>query len=400
MSPTGLAQLLGLPAGWHGHIEDTASTSTLAALIAARHASRAGASSSARSTRTRRSRRPPGCSAWSCARCRPTTSSGCGPTRSTSTTRAPSSPPSGRPRRRRSTRCRDRRRCAATRASGSTSTRPTPARRWSAPSCAGRSRASSTPTRSSSTRTSGCSRRWTARCSGRAGRSTSAPRSRSCPSTCVRRDEVDSLSEYGPALGRRFRALKLWAVLRCVGRAGLQAMIREHVRLAELFESWVRDEPGWELCAPRPFSVVCFRREGSDEENERLLERGQRERRDLHLAHEARRPLRAAARDRQREDDRGRRSQGMGRHPPRGRCALARRRRAAANCHEIGTPVARSPPRSRARIQAGGGSRGVPLPCWGGVRKGALSRVAAAGGDVAGQDPSRADSAASWRATR
>ena len=87
------------------------------------------------------------------------------------------------------------------------------------------------------------------------------------------RDEVDNLSEYGPALGRRFRSLKLWAVIRCHGRAGLQAVIREHVRLAELFEGWVHAERGWEVCAPRLFSVVCFRREGSDEENEALLER-------------------------------------------------------------------------------------------------------------------------------
>jgi aromatic-L-amino-acid decarboxylase len=86
-------------------------------------------------------------------------------------------------------------------------------------------------------------------------------------------DVTDSLPEYGPALGRRFRALKLWAVLRCYGREGLQRVIREHVRLAEQLEGWVRDEPGWELCAPRPFSVVCFRREGSDEENEALLHR-------------------------------------------------------------------------------------------------------------------------------
>jgi aromatic-L-amino-acid decarboxylase len=85
-------------------------------------------------------------------------------------------------------------------------------------------------------------------------------------------DAVDSLGDYGPALGRRFRALKLWAVLRCYGRRGLEEMVREHVRLAELFEGWVRDEDGWELCAPRPFSVVCFRREGPDEENEQLLE--------------------------------------------------------------------------------------------------------------------------------
>jgi aromatic-L-amino-acid decarboxylase len=87
------------------------------------------------------------------------------------------------------------------------------------------------------------------------------------------RDEVENISDYGPALGRRFRSLKLWAVLRCYGREGLQARIREAIRLAQLFEGWARDEPGWELCAPRPFSVVCFRREGSDEQNEAILER-------------------------------------------------------------------------------------------------------------------------------
>ena len=86
-------------------------------------------------------------------------------------------------------------------------------------------------------------------------------------------EEVASLSEYSPALGRRFRALKLWAVLRCYGREGLQERIREAMRLAELFEGWVREEPGWELAAPRPFSLVCFRRDASDEENAALLER-------------------------------------------------------------------------------------------------------------------------------
>ena len=86
-------------------------------------------------------------------------------------------------------------------------------------------------------------------------------------------EEVTSLSEYSPVLGRRFRALKLWTVLRCYGREGLQERIREAIRLAALFEDWVRDEPGWELMAPRPFSLVCFRRDGSDEENEALLER-------------------------------------------------------------------------------------------------------------------------------
>jgi aromatic-L-amino-acid decarboxylase len=86
-------------------------------------------------------------------------------------------------------------------------------------------------------------------------------------------DDAENLSDYGPALGRRFRSLKLWAVLRCYGREGLQVRIREAIRLAELFEGWIRDEPGWELCAPRPFSVVCFRRDGSDDENEDLLAR-------------------------------------------------------------------------------------------------------------------------------
>ena len=86
-------------------------------------------------------------------------------------------------------------------------------------------------------------------------------------------DEAESLSDYGPALGRRFRSLKLWTVLRCYGREGLQERIREAVRLAELFGKWVSDEPGWEISAPRHFSLICFRREGSDAENEAILER-------------------------------------------------------------------------------------------------------------------------------
>jgi aromatic-L-amino-acid decarboxylase len=84
---------------------------------------------------------------------------------------------------------------------------------------------------------------------------------------------VTDLKDYGPALGRRFRGLKLWAVLRCYGREGLQALIREHVRLARLFASWLEAEPGWEIVAPHALSVVCFRREGSDEQNRAILER-------------------------------------------------------------------------------------------------------------------------------
>ncbi len=86
-------------------------------------------------------------------------------------------------------------------------------------------------------------------------------------------EDALSLSEYGPALGRRFRALKLWAVLRCHGRSGLQEHIRRGVELASRFERWVAAEPGWELCAPRRFSVVCFRLAADDERNRALLER-------------------------------------------------------------------------------------------------------------------------------
>jgi aromatic-L-amino-acid decarboxylase len=86
-------------------------------------------------------------------------------------------------------------------------------------------------------------------------------------------EDATNLMDYGPALGRRFRALKLWAVIRCYGRSGLQERIREHVRLAQLFASWVEAEPGWDVVAPVPFSAVCFRHEGSDEENRAIVER-------------------------------------------------------------------------------------------------------------------------------
>jgi aromatic-L-amino-acid decarboxylase len=76
-------------------------------------------------------------------------------------------------------------------------------------------------------------------------------------------DAVD-LKDFGPALGRRFRALKLWMVLRWYGAEGLRALIREHVRLAQLFASLVEAEPGWEVVAPHPFSTVCFRHVEAD----------------------------------------------------------------------------------------------------------------------------------------
>ncbi|HEU5363815.1 MAG TPA: pyridoxal-dependent decarboxylase [Gaiellaceae bacterium] len=76
--------------------------------------------------------------------------------------------------------------------------------------------------------------------------------------------EAIDIKDYGPALGRRFRALKLWFVLRWYGAEGLRALIREHVRLAQLFAGLVEEEPGWEVVAPHPFSTVCFRHVEAD----------------------------------------------------------------------------------------------------------------------------------------
>jgi aromatic-L-amino-acid/L-tryptophan decarboxylase len=74
-------------------------------------------------------------------------------------------------------------------------------------------------------------------------------------------------------LGRRFRALKLWFVIRHYGVEGLRALVRHHVRLAERFEALVRSDDRFEVCAPRPLNLVCFRLKGDDSANESLLER-------------------------------------------------------------------------------------------------------------------------------
>ena len=71
--------------------------------------------------------------------------------------------------------------------------------------------------------------------------------------------EVVDLMDYGVQLGRRFRSLKLWMVIRSFGTDGLAARIRAHVRLAQEFAAWVKATPGWEVMAPHPFSLVCFR---------------------------------------------------------------------------------------------------------------------------------------------
>jgi aromatic-L-amino-acid decarboxylase len=80
--------------------------------------------------------------------------------------------------------------------------------------------------------------------------------------------------DYGVQLGRRFRALKAWMVWRTFGREGLAARIREHLRLAQLFATWVKKDPRFELSAPVVMGVVCFRFKGeTDAESEERADR-------------------------------------------------------------------------------------------------------------------------------
>jgi aromatic-L-amino-acid decarboxylase len=71
--------------------------------------------------------------------------------------------------------------------------------------------------------------------------------------------QVKNGMDYGIQLGRRFRSIKLWFVMRYFGREGLIARLREHCRLAREFASWVDESPEWEIMAPVPFALVCFR---------------------------------------------------------------------------------------------------------------------------------------------
>jgi aromatic-L-amino-acid/L-tryptophan decarboxylase len=102
------------------------------------------------------------------------------------------------------------------------------------------------------------------------------------PEYLVTREQssVVNFMDYGVQLGHRFRALKLWMVIRAFGAEGLASRLRAHCALATEFASWVRDTPGWEVVAPVHFSLVCFRcaPPGLDEAaltalNQRILDR-------------------------------------------------------------------------------------------------------------------------------
>jgi aromatic-L-amino-acid/L-tryptophan decarboxylase len=266
-----VAQLLGLPAGWHGHIEDTASTSTIAALAAAREATGGNVvvcSEHAHSSVDKAAkllgldlRKTPADDEFRLRMDALDLTDAAAVVATVGTTSIASVDPVPQI----TDACADAGVWLHVDAAYAGSAWVCPEFRWSQQ---GVERADSlvvnahkwlfTPM--------DCSLLWTSR-------PEDFRRAFSLVPEYLRTSEgVDSLPDYGPALGRRFRSLKLWAVLRCYGREGLQARIREAVRLAELFESWVRGEPDWELCAPRHFSLVCFRHLGGDEVNEAIVE--------------------------------------------------------------------------------------------------------------------------------
>jgi aromatic-L-amino-acid decarboxylase len=269
------AQLLGLPSGWHGHIEDTASTSTLAALIAARATTGRDVvvcSEQAHSS-VEKAARMLGMRMRTVAtddeyRMRPDAlgdlSDAAVTVATVGTTASTAVDPVGEI-------------AAACQASGTWlhvdaayagAAMVCPEFRWA---CAGVERADSLVVNAHKWMLTpmDCSLFWSRRPDDLRAAFSVIPEYLRTPDA----EDAWSLSEYGPALGRRFRALKLWAVLRCHGATGLREHIRSGISLAELFEGWVADDPEWELCAPRHFSVVCFRLRGDDERNRELLTR-------------------------------------------------------------------------------------------------------------------------------
>ena len=72
-------------------------------------------------------------------------------------------------------------------------------------------------------------------------------------------ETVTNQMDYGIQLGRRFRSLKLWFIMRYFGQQGMIERIREHCRLAKLFASRIEESENWEILAPVPFALVCFR---------------------------------------------------------------------------------------------------------------------------------------------
>jgi aromatic-L-amino-acid decarboxylase len=265
-------QLLGLPEGWHGHIEDTASTSTLAALIAAREATGRNVvvcSEHAHSS-VEKDARMLGMELRKVAadeelRMRPD-GFGLADVAAVVATVGTTSFASVDPVRALAERCRAAGAWLHVDAAYAGSSWICDEERWSQDGVELADSLVINPHKWLLTPMD-CSLLWTSRPDDFRRAFSLVPEYLRTP------EDAYALSDYGPALGRRFRSLKLWAVLRCYGREGLQRIVREHVRLAELFAAWVDADPAWELVAPQRFSLVVFRLCGSDKENEALLER-------------------------------------------------------------------------------------------------------------------------------
>ena len=270
-----VAQLIGLPSGWHGHIEDTASTSTLAALIAARVAtgrdlvvcSEQAHSSVEKAARMlgMRLRTVPSDEQF---RMRPdalgdlsdaaVTVATVGTTASTAVDPVPAIADA----------CEAAGTWLHVDAAYAGAAMVCPEFRWA---FEGVERADSLVVNAHKWMLTpmDCSLLWSRRPDDLRRAFSLVPEYLRTPDA----EDALSLSEYGPALGRRFRSLKLWAVLRCHGASGLRAHIRRGVELASTFERWVAEDADWEVCAPRHFSVVCFRLKGDDDRNRELLAR-------------------------------------------------------------------------------------------------------------------------------
>jgi len=259
-----LAQLLGLPSGWHGHIEDTASTATIAALAAARTRKPGGvvyASEQANLANEKAARlvglefrKVPVDDEFRMLTDFPLDDATAviASVGTTGTTSVDPVPELAR-------RCEEAGVWLHVDAAYAGSAWVCPEFRWSAE---GVDRADSvvvnphkwlfTPM--------DCSTLWTRRPEAFHEAFSLVPTYLAATEAAV------DIKDYGPALGRRFRALKLWTVLRWYGAEGLRALIREHVRLAQLFAELVEAEPGWEVVAPHRFSTVCFRHTSADNE--------------------------------------------------------------------------------------------------------------------------------------
>jgi aromatic-L-amino-acid/L-tryptophan decarboxylase len=257
-----LAQLLGLPRGWHGHIEDTASTATLAALAAARGLRPGGvvyASEQANFSVEKAARlvglefRAVGVDAEFRMRADFPLDDETAVVATVGTTGTTSVDPV----RALAERCRQAGVWLHVDAAYAGSAAVCPELRWCLDGCEHADSVVINPHKWLFTPMD-CSALWTPRPEAFHDAFAIVPEYLASTEAAV------DLKDYGPALGRRFRALKLWAVLRWYGAEGLRSLIREHVRLAQLFASWVEAEPGWAVTAPHPFSTVCFRYEDRD----------------------------------------------------------------------------------------------------------------------------------------